>query len=58
MMLWTGSIPGIAMCQIAVLIGEPRMSGFGYKQTSGRLELKSALPPGTDIPMLTLDFRF
>ena len=34
------------------------MSGFGYKQTSSRPEMMSALPPKADIPKPTLDFRF
>jgi hypothetical protein len=33
-MLWTAPTTGIAVCQNAVLFGEPRMSWFGYKQTS------------------------
>ncbi len=38
--------------------GVTSMSGYGYEQTSGRLKLRSALPPGADIPRPTLDFRF
>ncbi len=33
------------------------MSGFGYKQTSGRLKLTSALPPKADILVAVTDFR-
>jgi sulfide:quinone oxidoreductase len=33
-------------------------SGYGYKQTSSRPNSTSALPPTTDIPRPTLDFRF
>jgi hypothetical protein len=32
-------------------------SAYGYKQTSSRSKSMSALPPGPDIPRLTLDFR-
>jgi hypothetical protein len=34
------------------------MSPFGYKQTSSRPILRSALPPTPDIPQPALDFRF
>ena len=33
------------------------MSESGYKQTSSRPKLRSALPPKPDIPRLTLEFR-
>ncbi len=33
-------------------------SAFGYKQTSGRLKMTSALPSEADIPRPALDFRF
>ncbi len=33
-------------------------SAFGYKQTSSRPKMMSALPPRADIPWSTLDFRF
>ena len=33
-------------------------SGVGYERTFSRSKLKSALPPTTDIPRPTLDFRF
>jgi len=35
-----------------------RRSGYGYKQTSSRPKMMSALPPKADIPRPTLDFRF
>ncbi len=38
-------------------IQHPLTYSFGYKQTSGRPKMMSALPPTTDIPRPTLDFR-
>ncbi len=34
------------------------MSPYGYKQTSSRPKMMSALPPEADIPRPVLDFRF
>ncbi len=41
---------GVAMCQISASSDEPLMSPCGYKQTSSRPKLRSALPPASDIP--------
>ncbi len=48
---------GTAMCHYPATSEVSPMSGCGYKQTSSRPKLRSALPPTPDIPRLTLDFR-
>ncbi len=57
-MQWTAPSIGIAMRQDTVDVAERFESAYGYKQTSSRLKLTSALPPEADIPRLMLDFRF
>ncbi len=44
--------------QIYVHLEKRRMSVPGYKQTSSRPKMMSALPPKADIPRPALDFRF
>ncbi len=57
MMLWTAPATGVAMCQNAVDVAERLESAYGYKQTSSRPKLTSALPPEADILAAVTDFR-
>jgi hypothetical protein len=57
-MQWTAPTTGIAMRQDTVDVAERFESAYGYKRTSSRLKLKSALPPTPDIPTASADFRF
>ncbi len=56
-----GPAPGMSGITLAgrfpVDVAERRESAFGYKQTFSGPNLRSALPPGADIPRPTLDFR-
>ncbi len=56
-MLWAAPTTGIAICQIAVAIADRRESAYGYKQTSSRPKLTSAVPPKADILVAVTDFR-
>jgi hypothetical protein len=49
LILWTARAIGIAMCQNAVEVAERLESAYGYKQTSSRPKLRSALPPIADM---------
>ncbi len=57
-MQWMAPTTGIAMCPISTALEERGESAYGYKQTSSRPKLRSALPPEADIPRPKLDFRF
>ncbi len=56
-MLWTAPATGVTMRRIPVVVEEWRESAYGYKQTSSRPKLTSAVPPKADILVAVTDFR-